>query len=205
MSSQTVTPTSVSPISSGTRCSSAPARSSGPRRRRRSSAGSACGRPPSPRRPRRPRTRCRGRGRSAARRRARRSRAWRARSRRATPRRRARSRAQQQVLGRVAGDGELGEEDEVGAARFASSSRSRISARFPSRSPTIVLICASASLIGFRLSVENPAAISASDSGFSSDERSPGSSPSAVARTARRTIFAERVFGSAPPRRCARA
>ena len=36
-----------------------------------------------------------------------------------------------------------------------------------------------------------------SDSGFSSDERSPGSVPSAVAFTARRTIFAERVFGSA--------
>ena len=51
-----------------------PTRSSGPRRRRRSWAGSACGRPPGPRRPRRRRTRCRGRGRRAARRRARRSR-----------------------------------------------------------------------------------------------------------------------------------
>src|SRR6478735_4140514 len=36
-----------------------------------------------------------------------------------------------------------------------------------------------------------------SASGFSRDERSPGSAPSAVALTARRTIFAERVFGSA--------
>jgi len=36
-------------------------------------------------------------------------------------------------------------------------------------------------------------AISSSDSGFSSDERSPGSSPSARARTARRTIFALRL------------
>ena len=42
------------------------------------------------------------------------------------------------------------------------------------------------------------ASISSSDSGFSSDERSPGSSPNAFARTARRTIFALRVFGSAP-------
>src|SRR5581483_5909554 len=41
------------------------------------------------------------------------------------------------------------------------------------------------------------AAIASSDSGFSTEERSPGSPPSAVARTARRTIFAERVFGSA--------
>src|SRR6516162_5588035 len=39
------------------------------------------------------------------------------------------------------------------------------------------------------------AAIASSDSGFSSEDRSPGSEPSAVARTARRTIFAERVRG----------
>ena len=44
---------------------------------------------------------------------------------------------------------------------------------------------------------QRAAAIASSDSGFSSDERSPGSVPSAFARTARRTIFAERVFGSA--------
>ena len=43
--------------------------------------------------------------------------------------------------------------------------------------------------------------ISSSDSGFSSEERSPGSLPSAPARTARRTIFAERVFGSAATQR----
>src|SRR6266542_3222030 len=36
-------------------------------------------------------------------------------------------------------------------------------------------------------------AMSSSASGFSSDERSPGSAPRAVARTARRTIFALRV------------
>src|SRR5213076_2050297 len=41
------------------------------------------------------------------------------------------------------------------------------------------------------------AAIASSASGFSSDERSPASAPSAVARTARRMILAERVFGSA--------
>src|SRR5205809_8024492 len=41
------------------------------------------------------------------------------------------------------------------------------------------------------------AAISSSVSGFSSDERSPGSLPRAFARTARSTIFALRVFGSA--------
>src|SRR5262249_38085932 len=41
------------------------------------------------------------------------------------------------------------------------------------------------------------ASIASSASGFSSDERSPGSDPSAFARTARRTIFAERVLGSA--------
>src|SRR5581483_4252900 len=35
--------------------------------------------------------------------------------------------------------------------------------------------------------------ISVNDSGFSSDDRSPGSLPSTRARTARRTIFAERL------------
>src|SRR5262249_44288231 len=40
-------------------------------------------------------------------------------------------------------------------------------------------------------------AISSSDSGFSTVDKSPGSSPRARARTARRTIFALRVFGSA--------
>src|SRR3954447_22627180 len=39
--------------------------------------------------------------------------------------------------------------------------------------------------------------ISSNASGFSNDERSPGSFPSTRARTARRTIFALRVFGSA--------
>ena len=39
--------------------------------------------------------------------------------------------------------------------------------------------------------------ISSSASGFSSDDRSPGSRPSAFARTARRMILALRVFGSA--------
>jgi hypothetical protein len=34
-------------------------------------------------------------------------------------------------------------------------------------------------------------------SGFSTEERSPGSFPKALARTARRTIFALRVFGRA--------
>src|ERR1700712_2243953 len=37
--------------------------------------------------------------------------------------------------------------------------------------------------------------------GFSSVERSPGSSPTTAARTARRTIFALRVFGSAVVKR----
>ena len=37
--------------------------------------------------------------------------------------------------------------------------------------------------------------------GFSSDDRSPGSSPSAAARTARRTILAVRVLGSASTNR----
>src|SRR5713101_6997320 len=41
------------------------------------------------------------------------------------------------------------------------------------------------------------AAIAASASGFSSEERSPGSSPRTAARNERRTIFADRVFGSA--------
>src|SRR5439155_13739436 len=45
------------------------------------------------------------------------------------------------------------------------------------------------------------ASISASASGFSSDDRSPGSAPSAFARTARLTILALRVFGSAPTNR----
>ncbi len=39
-----------------------------------------------------------------------------------------------------------------------------------------------------------------SASGFSTDDMSPGSCPSAVARTARRTIFAERVFVPALPK-----
>src|SRR5205809_2412158 len=39
--------------------------------------------------------------------------------------------------------------------------------------------------------------ISSRDSGFSKDERSPGSLPRMRARTARRTIFALRVFGRA--------
>ena len=39
--------------------------------------------------------------------------------------------------------------------------------------------------------------MSSSDSGFSTEERSPWSWPSALARTARRTIFALRVFGRA--------
>ena len=64
---------------------------------------------------------------------------------------------QEQVLGRVAGDGELGEEDEVGAGGLRLlEPAARMRARLPSRSPTVVLIWASASLIaGFRLSVEN--------------------------------------------------
>ena len=55
---------------------------------------------------------------------------------------------EEQVLRRVAGDRELGEEDEVGAglARLARSARGSRS-RLPSRSPTTVLICASASLM----------------------------------------------------------
>ena len=63
--------------------------------------------------------------------------------------------AEQQVLGRVAGDDELGEEDEVGvrAARPLEPFDER--AALPSTSPTTLLIWASASLIGFRLSVEN--------------------------------------------------
>ena len=43
--------------------------------------------------------------------------------------------------------------------------------------------------------------ISSSASGFSSEERSPGSVPRARARTARLTIFALRVFGSADTKR----
>ena len=113
MSSQTVGPTSVFAVLEQEQIA-ARARSSGPRRRRRSSAGSACGRPPSPRRRRatahalkRSRSKC-------GRRRARRSRAPRARSRASESARRAEEAgAQQQILGRVAGDGELGEEDEV--------------------------------------------------------------------------------------------
>ena len=114
-----------------------PARSSGTRRRRRSSAGSASARSPSPRRPHRRRRRCRGRGRSAACRRRRRSRARSERSPRATPRRRARSRA-------AAADPPAGSRSPRARGRgrgrrcalFASSSRSRISARLPARSPT---------------------------------------------------------------------
>src|SRR6266511_873352 len=43
--------------------------------------------------------------------------------------------------------------------------------------------------------------ISSNASGFSSDDRSPGSLPRARARTARRTIFADRVFGNADTQR----
>ena len=59
---------------------------------------------------------------------------------------------QQEILRRIAGDRELGEEDEIGA-RLARLLEPRDDAvRLPSRSPTAVLICASATaLIGFRL------------------------------------------------------
>src|SRR6266511_873350 len=43
--------------------------------------------------------------------------------------------------------------------------------------------------------------ISSNASGFSSDDRSPGSFPRARARTARRTIFADRVFVNADTQR----
>src|SRR5262245_25301378 len=50
-----------------------------------------------------------------------------------------------------------------------------------------------------RLAASGPSTleIASSASGFSTDERSPGSVPRAAALTARRTIFALRVFGSA--------
>ena len=70
MSSQIVGPTRTSPNRSRKQVV-ARARSSGPRRRRRSSAGSACGRRSAPRRARARSRRCRGRRRGAARRRAR--------------------------------------------------------------------------------------------------------------------------------------
>ena len=55
------------------------------------------------------------------------------------------ARPEEEVLGRIAGDRELGEEDELGAGLRASPRRSTMRARLPSRSPTTVFICASAS------------------------------------------------------------
>ena len=92
------------------------ARSSGPRRTRRSSAGSACGRSARTAPSARTAQALRGRGRSAGRRRARRCRGVSAAICSTAPLGRAdEPRPQEQVLGRVAGDGELREEDEVGA------------------------------------------------------------------------------------------
>ena len=115
MSSQIVGPTRTSPKRSRSEVARR-RRSSGPRRRRRSSAGAACGRRRGSRRRRGRSRRCRGRRRDGARRRARRCRACRAAiASTAASRGADERRPEQEILGRVAGDGELREEDEVGA------------------------------------------------------------------------------------------
>ena len=121
MSSQIVGPTTSSPKRSSTR--SARARSSGPRRRRRSSAGSACGRRPDL-----------AVGEDVAgvvevgvevRRADERGDALRlaASAAEAAPAARRNAGPQQQILGRVAGDGELGEETRSAPARACLPSR----------------------------------------------------------------------------------
>src|SRR5581483_7194748 len=110
-------------------------------------------------------------------------------------------RPQEQILRRVAGDGELREQREIRAGRprllqpgqdqrpvTVQVADSRVDLR--EREPHLVFASKSKTY-------RTAAAISRSASGFSTDDMSPGSSPSAVARTARRTILAERVFGNA--------
>ena len=53
-------------------------------------------------------------------------------------------RLQEQILGRVAGDRQLGEGDDVGAILLGFLDQSRTMRALPSRSPTVVLIWASA-------------------------------------------------------------
>ena len=56
--------------------------------------------------------------------------------------------AQEEILRRVAGDGELGQDDDVGGGALASWIAPTIRSTFPSRSPTTTLSCASAILTG---------------------------------------------------------
>ena len=60
---------------------------------------------------------------------------------------------QQQILRRVARDGELGEEDEVGAGGPRLIEPRAGCSRFPSESPTVVSICARASLMAVLLAI----------------------------------------------------
>ena len=109
--------------------------SSAARRRRRSSAGAPCGRSPAPRRRRARRARCRRPRRARGSRRARRCP-----SRAARERGRARPRAsaqevllEQQVLGRVAGERQLGEQHELGARLARARSMRRADLRLVAR------------------------------------------------------------------------
>ena len=54
--------------------------------------------------------------------------------------------AEQEILGRIAGDRELREDDEIAPAARASSTDATIRSRFPARSPTTAFSCASAIL-----------------------------------------------------------
>src|SRR6185312_9740521 len=111
-------------------------------------------------------------------------------------------RAQEEVLRGIARDRELGEEDEVGTCvpRLREPREDQrpvplqvADDRVDLRERQPHLVCAFQS----KTYQASAAEMSASASGFSTDERSPGSRPSTVARTARRTIFADRVFGKA--------
>ena len=155
-------------------------RSSGSRRRRRSSAGSACGRPRGSRRRRGRSRRCRGRRRGGERRPGRRC-PFVAAASSSTERRAARTNAgpQQQILGRVAGHRELGEEHEVGAGARAPRRAGRGSrSRLPSRSPTTLFIWASASLTRcpFRSEVFSSRSKTLACSAAASGERPPAPS-----------------------------
>ena len=149
MSSQIVTPTRR-PATRRTSGRLRPARSSAPRRRRRTSAGAACG----TRRcaPPRAATAALKTGRPVCARFAEHGAVEPdgvARARATRVGRRSGSRPEraplEEVLGRIAAHGELREEDEVGALASPRAARTRRSSRScPAKSPTVVSICATA-------------------------------------------------------------
>ena len=118
-SSQIDTPTRTPPTSTSGERRRCPGRSSAARRTPRSWAGCACGTRPGPGRRRTRRRRCRGRGPASTKPDDRRARGRCAAATRSSARRLSRDEAglEQQVLGRVAGDGQLGEHGQVAALR----------------------------------------------------------------------------------------